>query len=344
MSMSRGANTRFFGLDVQAAIDFWCQGWSEIGRWSIVRRLRPDEPVRLIQADGSESVVLKERSLHDGRISAAAVAIHVPDQMVLYREVTLPHLTDRDTDRALEIEVASVCPFPIESASWGWRVADEGATARERRVRLAIASSAHVKALLDRFGERCGDIEPEAWVDAGPYIILKGFGEGARLKRNRDRARRLWILGAFALSLAATLTLSPFLSERQRVFSAQEALDTLLRQAEPVVERRDDLVASNERLRRMRSDYLQSVDLAPLIEMLSRLLQDDVVLTQIEAQRGGQVRIAGDAQNASKVMEMLERNASFGEVRSPAPTRRNVSTGKESFVVEFSFRSEEGGQ
>jgi hypothetical protein len=61
------------------------------------------------------------------------------------------------------------------------------------------------------------------------------------------------------------------------------------------------------------------------------------VLTQIEAQRNGHVRIAGDAQNASKVMEALERDAMFGEVGSPAPTRRNVKTGKESFVVEFTF-------
>jgi general secretion pathway protein L len=320
-------------------IDFWCQGWSEIVGASVFDRLRPDEPVCVIHADGSESVVLRGRTCRDGRAaSAGVVAVQVPEQMVLQREMVLPPLTARDTEHALAIEVADVCPFPVDSACWGWRVEDdEGGADRARRVRLAIASRAHVEALLDPFGDRLGGIEPEVWVGSGPYIVLRGFGEGPRLARNRGRTRRLWGLGATALLLCSLLLLSPFLAERQRVFSAQAALEALLREAAPVVAQRDGLVASNERLKNMRADHAQSVDLAPLLEILTRLLLDDVVLTQIEAQRNGHVRIAGDAQNASKVMEALERDSMFGEVRSPAPTRRNVKTGKESFVVEFTF-------
>ncbi len=324
---------RLFGIDLGDLLADVRNGWTDAFASPVMRRLLPDEPVRLRRPDGGECIVFRGgvTSAAGGR-AAKAWGVILPASLVLDRTLRLPVLAAEDMEKALALEIASASPFPPEDVVWGWSLAaDDDAGCF---VRLVLASRAQVEDYLRGHADAGGG---EVWADGVPPVLLRGFGEQSRLQRRRRASRQLLGLLMLSVLLAGALVASPLLVERQRVFAAQQSFHDLQRASADVVAARDGLTSTAELLARLELDRQAYPDMLALLESLSSTLADDVVLSQIDVQRGGVVRIAGDALNASQVMAALEQHARVSDVRSPAPTRRNVQTGKESFVIEFAF-------
>ena len=82
-----------FGLDLTRAWAAFSAGWSEALRWRALSWLNPDQSVRLLRPDGT-SVWRKGASALPAPAGndASAVAVLLPDDIVLYRELLLPDL------------------------------------------------------------------------------------------------------------------------------------------------------------------------------------------------------------------------------------------------------------
>lgn len=143
-----------FGFDLLRLPDDWRQGWSEALRWRPLARLFPSEPVRLLLPDGTQSTW--PRAAEPARASALAVVL--PDELVLRRQLKLPPLSHAEQLQAVELALQAASPFPLERIVWGYHAAatDSGAT-----VELALAAKDHVSSHLERMFSLGGPADPE---------------------------------------------------------------------------------------------------------------------------------------------------------------------------------------
>jgi general secretion pathway protein L len=335
-------NWRLFGVDLQALPRLWRKGWDEALGWPAFAWLSPQEPVRVLLPDGDEVLRLGASASPASPAAAArTLAVVLPDSAVLIRELVLPPLARGELREALGLEVAAVSPFPPEQAAWGWRAEAQG---DRLRVRLALAARAHVAAHLERLGERLGGAQPEVWADAASPIVLNGYAEAARGARLAGARRRIVAVLATTTVLILALAATPILQTRQRLLDAQTRYAQVETETAGLVAARNTLALANERARAVRAHLAERPDVLQLIETLTATLPDDAYLTRLEID-GRKVRIAGQAGNASQLMNMLgARPAEFREVRAPSPISRVIGADKESFVIEFVLAAKEEAQ
>ncbi|MDD3676586.1 PilN domain-containing protein [Thauera propionica] len=335
-------NLSLFGLDLRSLGRVWRNGWDEALRWPLLGWLSPSESIRVLLPDGSEALRAGVSALPVRPASTAqAVALVLPDDTVLVRELTLPRLRLEELRQALALEVGATSPFPVDETVWGWTDAPAGT---QTRVRLAMAARSHVAAVLASAGARLAGADPEVWAAVEAPIVLQGYAEGRRLARLR-RARRA-ILAALlgCVVLAVALAAVPVWQARARVFDAQIQYGQLESQVADLVAARSALTTGNDRLRALKAHFAERQYVPQLIETLTLTLPDDAFLTRLEVQ-GRKVQIVGQADNASQLMSALGVAGSpFRDVRAPSPISRAAASGKENFVIEFVVADEERQQ
>lgn len=326
-------NYDLFGFDLRTIGKAWRDGWNELLAWPIMAWLSPQEPVRVLLPDGGEVLRLGASGVPaPASASARAVAVVLPQDSVLVRERILPPLAGTELRAAVELELAAITPFSPDQTVWGWR-----AQRQEKGVlvRLALASRSHVQAALGARLQALGATEAEVWASADEPVVLNGFGEHRRLDRLRRTRRNILALVACAYALVVGLVATPVLQARAKVFDAQVQYGLLESQVAGVVAARAELTSSNERIRTIRAFLDEHQDLPLLLEALTAALPDDASLTRLEVQ-GRQVRIVGQADNASQLMNVLGAPGShFREVRAPSPISRTGNSTKESFVIDM---------
>lgn len=331
---------RLFGLDLRALPRAWRRGWDEARHWPTFAWLSPQEPVRVLLPDGGEALRLgASATAAPPRAAARAEAVVLPDSMVLVRELVLPRLTDEDAREALALDVRAASPFPPEQTAWGWHARPAG---DRLVVRVALAARAHVAACLERSRARLQGGEPEVWADGEAPVVLQGYGEGARAARRVRERRRIAAALAGATVLALALATTPVLQARERLLEAQARLAAMEAESARVIAARDALAQANERARALRAHLRERPDALHLLETLTVALPDAAYLTRLEIQ-GRQVRLSGQADNASELMDTLgARRALFRDVRAPFPISRAAGADKESFTIEFVLAGEDG--
>jgi general secretion pathway protein L len=327
---------RLFGLDLAAAPGFLRDGWVEALGWPAFRWLTPDEPVRLIHADGSESVrrgVSTQTLASAGRVRFAAVEL--AEDSVLRRSLVLPRLTEEETRRAIELDVQAASPFAEEDLAWGY------VTKRNDRVHVDIALTSRrlIGQQLDAHLPRLGGVTPEVWVGGERPFVIAGYGESERLAYSRRKRVALFMLLAIAAGLLAGLLATPSLQLRERALEATQRYEQLSRAVTPQVKMRDELVKLAEQVRLLAKAADKRFDVVALLDQVTRQLPDDVVLNRFEI-GGGIVRISGQADNAAQLLQTLGANPAFRDVRAPAGIARAPAGGKEGFTIEFGLAAE----
>ena len=148
--------------------------------------ITPQLPVRLIEADGSQSLWVggrKQQAAEAALQSARFTAVELPADLALSRSLVLPPLSERDLRDALALEVRDSSPFDPSELVWGYRRA-VGA-AGQLKVTTALASRRQVTQYLqDAAPELADSASLEVWVmtDEGAPVVLQGFGEAARAR------------------------------------------------------------------------------------------------------------------------------------------------------------------
>lgn len=305
----------------------------------------PGEAVTVLHADGSQSVWRGGQRLADAAPARAAkfVAIALPEEMVLRRTLVLPRMTQVHSAEAVLLEVRSNSPFAPEDLAWGSsaRELDGGPT----QVALALASRRHVAQFLqDRWPELgAAARQPEVWAmsEQGLPVVVQGYGEVHRLHEASIERRWNWILAGIALALATMVAVTPTVQLRFRALEAAAAFEAVLRRVAPLVRKRDELAALNDKARALDKIAAERVDPAGVMEYLTQALPDDTYLYGLDIQKA-KITASGHTVDASALLQKLSSDPRLKNVKAPMPVTRQPGATKEAFVIEFSLEPKAG--
>jgi general secretion pathway protein L len=330
MTLDR-SSLRLFGIDLTAVPGYLREGWSEALRWPALRWLTPDEPIRVVRADGTESIRngVSTRSIPEPtKVNFSAVEL--AEDTVLRRALVLPRLTEQEVREAVELDVRSASPFADDDVAWGYRI-ERG---DRLRIDVALTSRQLIQRQIEALRPRLGGSEPEVWIAGEPPMVIPGYGESARLaSARRIRWMLFGLLAVLALLLAA-LAVTPTLQLRERALEAVRRSEDLARAVAPQVQKRDEIARLGEQIALLRKASGQRQDVVALLDQITRQLPDDAVLNRLEM-TGATVRITGQADNAAQLLQTLGANPAFREVRAPAGITRAPAGSKEGFTIEF---------
>ena len=331
-----------FGLDLSLLLDRWRAGWRELfwGRASGIRR-RLDAPVALRSPDGECQWFVAEEPLQAPPAHGAAAfeALLLPAGKVLFIELSLPLAYEADLADALALEVRANSPFPRDDTCFGWTIT--GRDGGQTRVLLAMSSLIEIRGYLRSAGVDLDDRDalPELWCredNAGPAVVLQGYGERRRERAYRGRLRSFAVLSAVAILLLAGLLVMPGLVRKLQADNMAYHVNYAETQAREALRLRDALTADNDRLLALQALLAEQHDLHGFLEALTALAPDSVYLEQLTIE-GRNVRARGWAVNAAAFMQRVAEDPAYTAVSSPSGIRRHGRTNLEQFVLEFTL-------
>jgi len=330
MTLDR-SSLRLFGIDLATLPGYLREGWAEALRWPVFSWLTPPEPIRVLAADGTESIrpgVSSRRIAAPARVGFAA--IELAEDTVLRRSLVLPRLNADEVRQAVELDVRSASPFAEDDVAWGYTVV----RGERLRVDIALTSRRLIARQVEAARPRLGGVEPEVWIGGEPPLVVPGYGEAARIARSRRMRLALFGLLAAAGLLLAALAVTPTLQLRARALEAIGKSEALAAAVKPQAQMRDELARVGEQARLLAKASEKRQDIVALIDQITRQLPDDAVVNRLEIS-GNTVKILGQADNAAQLLQTLGSNPAFREVRAPAGITRAPAGSKEGFSIEF---------
>jgi general secretion pathway protein L len=313
-------------------------GWTvQAGR--LRSRALPGASVVLMDPQGGESVWRDDRRLVGAVRKPKFMAILLPEDLVLRRSLLLPRMSAALTDQALEIEARSHSPFPAGELVWGSLLRD--ADGGQKHAEILIAPRSHIVSYLQtRWPETAAaDRQPEVWAmsEWGVPVVIRGFGETHRLNQAGRQRRGNWALLTLSLIIATAAAVTPTMQLRMRALEAATAYEAVARRVAPLVRKRDELTALNDRISALGVASAERVDPAAVIDYLTKILPDDTYLYNLEVQNT-KVTANGFTVDAAALLQRLSADPRLKNVRSPSAVTRQPGATKEAFVVEFTLQ------
>lgn len=312
-------------------------GWtSQAGR--LRSRALPGASVLLMDPAGGESVWRDDQRLAGTVRKPRFSAILLPEELVLRRSLVLPRMSASLTDQALEIEARSHNPFAAGELVWGSQLRD--ADGGQKHAEILLAPRSHIVSYLQaRWPELvAAGRQPEVWAMSqwGVPVAIRGFGETHRLNLAGRQRRGNWALLTLALIIATAAAVTPSMQLRMRAIEAATAYEAVARRVAPLVRKRDELTALNDRISALGVASAERVDPAAVIEYLTKILPDDTYLYNLEVQ-STKVTANGFTVDAAALLQRLSADPRLKNVRSPSAVTRQPGAAKEAFVVEFTL-------
>jgi len=330
------SSLRLFGVDLATAPGYLRDGWAEALRWPAFRWLTPDEPIRVLGAGGAESIRAGVSARTTTSSSAPRfTAVELPEDLLLRRTLALPRLTEDEVRQTVELDVRTASPFAEDETVWGYAV-ERG---ERLRVEIALTSRRLVAKQIEAIRAQLGEAHPEVWAGGPRPILVPGYGEPARLAQERRTRWALFGLLAMTALLVIALAVTPTLQLHSRALEAMARSEQVAREVKPQVQARDELGRLSEQLRLLGKAAGGKQDVVALIDQITRQLPDDVAVTRLEI-TGTAVKIIGQADNASQLLQNLGANPAFRDVRAPSGIGRGPAGGKEGFTIELRVAAE----
>lgn len=336
-SAAAPSQTSLFGIELA---DLWtslARPWRNLYRSGRLAWLAPQAQVRLVQADGGESVWEGDRQVAGASSGRAPfIAAELPEDLCLRRSLVLPPMEAADLENAVALDVQSASPFEAQDMAWGCRARASG---EQQAVEVAFASRRQVGNYLEGLRSRLpAGAAPEVWVrsEHGDPIVLKGYGEERRARHVASRWKLGLALVALAAALATAAAVTPTMQLRLRAIQASQAYDEATRRAQPLLAKREKMTQAGADMAALNTLMAKRVDAAYAMDYLTRIIPDDTYLISLNIQ-GGKAVLIGQTGNAAALMQRLSGEPGLRDVRAPSPAVRSMGSAKETFTVEFTF-------
>lgn len=343
---------RLFGLDLRHIGRDARVAWSALQNSGLFSWLTPQPLVRLLQADGGTRLVRPGAHQAAPPKDGAEVrfaAVELPQDYFLHRQINLPRGLDADQVRAaVALDLQSSSPFPAQELLWGHVIevtkdGSQGASAviasRGQVLAYLLGQEDKLASLLKASGGGSAKHQDrvEVWAftpSSSQPVVLQGFGE-----KNRERyvaTRRRWGYGLLALvaGLLAAIAVTPTAQSRLRALDAQHQHAELVQRTSSVVQQREALMSSAEKLKTLSTELSARIDPVRVLEMLTTVLPDDTFLHVFKLQ-GNKVTLTGQTTNASALMQLLGNQPGLRDVRAPTAANRAPGSSKDAYVIEF---------
>lgn len=325
-----------FGYDIRFVARWFQSGvrqllWEPVGGV----RERIDQPVLLWDGDSRETRLLSDFGNEAGEQKHAAVALRLPESLVLARRISLPVAIEDELEETIELEVQANSPFPEEDRCYGWRVVERDETTLTVAVAIALGSEVD-KLLRDSLpAELAAEREAEVWYvdESGLPVVFQGFGEPRRRVAYERRLYRWLGWGGAALAALSLLVLMPALASSLRAEKMQAMFDRVQQEVAGELRLREELAGANALLEEINAELTLRPDYRGVLEALARTTPDStyVNLLNLEA---NEISISGFGEDASVFMQTLSGQPWLSAVTAPRAFQRDPRSGRERFTID----------
>lgn len=325
-----------------AAPSLWAQlkqPWHALARWPALKWLAARSVVGVQMPGGEVALWQGDRRLPvdpRARLGAATTALALAPDDQLERRLVLPLLPQRDLHDAIALDVRMASPFDPDDLVWGWR--RDADRAGGWTCTAVMTSRRVVKARLESADDAAKASVPEVWAFStdGRPVVLQGFGESARQRRERNMRRAGVGLLVLAGLMAAAAALTPTVQLTLRAMQADRAHADLERQLAPTLAARESLLKAQTQHEALRAAMADRVEPLAVIDLLTQAVPDDTFVQRLQWQ-GGKLTLAGQTPNTSTLMNKLSGLPQVRDVKAPAPATR-ANAGRENFTIELTLQ------
>jgi general secretion pathway protein L len=341
------SDAKLFGLDLSALGRQWQEALPQMMDWPVLRRLVPASGIEVLGQKAGAWVRagrwLRWQEPGQGSSVPSGVAVLVDEGNVLSRSLRLPAMPPAALQGAVALDVQTMSPFSALDTVWGYvrrkaPDAAQGADPAQGPVDVVIVSRAHIDGLLKAFADHPAlvkGVEPEVWAmsASGIPVMLDGFGEQQRLKKEAWRWRWLMLGLGTVLALALAIAATPSLQLRFRALDAQRQFTQLSRSVSEVVAARQSLAEGGQDVATLLDRQRQQLDHLRVLSALTATLPDDTAVQRIQF-KGNKLTVLGLSGNVSHAVDLLSKVPGFVDVQLPSAVTRAAGTSKDSFVLE----------
>lgn len=259
----------------------------------------------------------------------ARLSVVLPKALVLSKTLYLPAAARENLAQVMAFELERQSPFPADQVCYGYRILDKRTASGKLHLRLSLLPKSVQERLLKPFAE--ARLHPLTVVcPHDPAIDLSPAW--AQQAKRKGGAHRGLIFGALLLGLLGAIVLTPIWQMRALVIELQSYEQGLRRQAVAVSDlqmRKEQLDSTLHHLAARRP-----VDgfVSQHLEELAQLLPDEVWLQSLRITATA-LELQGLADNATRLIEILDASVLFDGVSFRAPVTRDHSTGLERFQI-----------
>lgn len=332
-------STHFFGLDLKSLAQDILTAWRGMLEWSVFSWLWPKFSVRLCLPDGTNAVsmgldgdLLRNETLIE---AARFKAVVLPEDLLLRQTFRLPRLQLAERAAAINMHVASLCPFPSSQLVSAHAVQSDGSDAL--LVQIVLTSRTAVDRHLAQTCSASDANTSEVWVyspTGSGFLMMPGFSEHLRLRQGNISRWLVASLVVLVVALVSAMAMTPSIQSYIRAMQARQAMNDLESKAGPSIKQRESLVRATEQLTQL--NELVGNPIAPLkvLKLITDALPDDASLLSIQVQ-GLKVTISGQTVNAAVLMKQLGGTQGMRDVVAPTPAIKPLGASRESFTIEF---------
>ncbi|WP_287917800.1 PilN domain-containing protein [Comamonas sp.] len=345
------AEAKLFGMDLgHLAVEFQ-MAWQQLAEVLRLERWLPFSKVQVqhVSQGVYEARVRGSRWLSDTQTASKQSVetgvkpsvIVLDEQYFLLRQLMLPRMPAAMLKAAMYLEVQAASPFGAEDTLWEFRkeiFQGDRALAgqvQQQSLNLVITSKSLVRTALEvsNIKNSGGELQ-EVWLGLAqqPPILLTGYGEQGRLRKEQRQNRALIAGGVILAFLIAIVAITPTIQLRARAIDATQQLQLLAQRTTEQVAQRQQLMSAVQALEDFDAAQSMQIDHLLLLQRLTEILPDDVVLQSMNV-KGQTLTLQGIGDNASAVVQLLAAAQGFKEVRLPSAVTRVPNLNKENFAL-----------
>ncbi|MCW5235989.1 PilN domain-containing protein [Verminephrobacter eiseniae] len=345
------SDDRFFGMDLAPLRRDLGQAWAGLRSGPLLSWISPMQPVRLLQADGSESLwqaregAPQKSSPRAGTPRARFLAVELPDELLLRRSLQLPPMPAASVQEAVALDLRSSSPFAEDDLVWGYTV--HASPPRGLQVDGVLASGKQIAQYLLGIQEclraaagasPAHPASPEVWatVPGRAPVVLRGFAETQRYRAVARQQVTAWALLASMAALLLAIAITPTLQMRLRAIEAVNAFTALSQRTAALLREREALLQVQTQLTALQAILAERVDPLRVMELLTQALPDDTTVFTLQIQ-GSKVSLTGQTGNAAALMQLLSAHPVLRDVRAPTAAMRPPGASKDIFSIELTL-------
>lgn len=332
---------RFFGLDLSFLKRDLFTAWQKMLSWPVIAWLWPRLPVRLWLSGGSAVVSHGPGTSHvtdPKRVLAARFeAVQLPEDLLLRSALQLPYLQPHELEAAVHLQMVGLSPFATSDTVWAYEAVS--GVAGFLSVHLVIASRQLIAQYIGQTHPALNRDRLEVWA-AGSVgsveLVLPGFGETVRARHGVVWRWVSAFLLMLVLALGMAVAVTPSVQLYLRTQQAHAAMAKLQQKAAPVVQQRETLVRTADRLNNLAEIVGRPLPPLQVLKLITDALPDDTSLLSLQVQ-GAKVNMSGQTANAAVLMKQLGATPGLRDVTAPTPAIKPLGATREQFTIEFTI-------
>lgn len=266
----------------------------------------------------------------------AMVALILPDDRLLRRELTLPAAAEADLRDAARYEMERRTPFTAADAYYDVTIRDRDAASGQIHADLRVAPRALVDesvARLDSIGLRTSraGVADEAGRPDPDINFLPAERAGGRFAPGALPAA---FLGLVMLGLAAANLVAPVVQKKAQIEILTRDMDRLRKDARETSKLRTEIARLTDARGVLERERAQNTPVTAVLDELTKRLPDDTWLNQLRI-NGDEISISGFTETAPRLIEIIESSPAFSNATFVTPVRPDPKTGKERFNIKL---------